>query len=95
MEETKKSDDTEELDLYADGSITSSHGKIPLWLWCFYLLMPLWGIVWLYIYWNGSHGWLDNGYWQQLQRAANTTEPYINVNLIEQPKEPAPTSEGD
>ena len=75
--------DDDQLDSYSDGSIASAHGKIPRWLWFFYILMPLWGLVWLYIYWNGSVGWLDNGSWQLLQRAANTTEPYINVNSVE------------
>lgn len=84
MDPTKNESEAEheELDVYADGAITSGHGKIPRWLWWFYIGMPIWGLVWLYVYWNGSFGWADNGYWEQLQRAANTTSPYINVNEL-------------
>lgn len=62
-----------ELDLYGDPRIASKHGKVPRWLIATYIVMPIWGLVWFYFFWNGSTGWLDRGYWQQLQEAANTT----------------------
>lgn len=62
-----------ELDIYADGSIKSADATVPLWLKCVYIIMPIWGIIWFILYWNGSSGWLDRGYWGELQKAANTT----------------------
>ncbi|NGX58394.1 MAG: hypothetical protein K940chlam3_01301 [Chlamydiae bacterium] len=47
----------------------------PLWLNLVYIFVPIWGIVVFFLYWNGSYGWLDRGYWEQLQKAANTTFP--------------------
>lgn len=85
--EQKTDSQHEEFDFYEGGSISSAHGGIPKWLWFFYIAMPLWGLVWFYLYWNGSSGWLDNGYWQQLQRAANTTSPYVNVEAHSTPEE--------
>lgn len=63
---------------YGDPFVASYEGKVPQWLKWVYILAPIWGIFCLYFYWNGSHGWLDRGYWQQLQRAANTTFPFVN-----------------
>jgi hypothetical protein len=34
--------------------------------------------VTFFLFWNGSWGWFDPGYWHQLQRAANTTYPFVN-----------------
>ena len=53
---------------------------VPTWLAVSYIWIPLLGFLMFYLYWNGSQGWLDRGYWQQLERAANTTYPYINHN---------------
>lgn len=77
----------EELEEYGDGesTIESRDAKIPGWLKLIYLTLPIWGIIWLFLYWNGVHGWLDRGYWLQLEKAANTTFP--NVNYIEVEKE--------
>lgn len=44
----------------------------PLWLKISYVLLPIWGIIAFYLYWNGSHGFLDRGHWEELQRASNT-----------------------
>ena len=52
--------------------------KVPRWLMWTYIILPIWGIFALYLYWNGSVGWLDRGHWQQLQEAANTTYPFVN-----------------
>ncbi|MFV0339202.1 MAG: hypothetical protein ACK5MA_01030 [Parachlamydiaceae bacterium] len=64
-----------ETEFYGDPGIESNNAKIPRWLIWTYLILPIWGLFSLYYYWNGSHGWLDRGYWEQLQRAANTTFP--------------------
>ena len=45
---------------------------IPTFLKITYLILPIWGILWFYSFWNGSHGWLDRGYWQELERVAKT-----------------------
>lgn len=63
---------------YGDPYIASYEGKVPTWLKWVYVIAPIWGIIWFYLYWNGVQGWLDRGYWQQLQRAANTTYPFVD-----------------
>lgn len=75
----RKDENLSEIEMYAgDQSIRSADAKVPLWLKLTYIILPIWGVISFSMYWNGSHGWLDRGYWQQLQRAANTTFPYIN-----------------
>lgn len=76
-------DNHEEPDFYGDPRINSGHAPIPRWILIIALILPIWGVVSLYVYWNGSSGWLDRGYWQQLQRAANTTYPYDQQQLLE------------
>lgn len=68
-----------DIETYAEG-ISSKDAKIPAWLKWIYLILPFWGILWFYLFWNGSYGWLDRGYWNELQKAANTTFPSINVD---------------
>ena len=72
-----------DLELYGDDKIASFNARIPKFLMLTYLLLPLWGIASLYYYWNGSCGWLDRGYWKELQIAANTTFPIKNQNFID------------
>ena len=68
------------LEEYGDPRISSFDAKVPKWLiWC-YILLPIWGIYAFTTYWNGATGWLDRGYWHQLQIAANTTFPHENQN---------------
>ncbi|GAB4226641.1 MAG: hypothetical protein Tsb0021_02830 [Chlamydiales bacterium] len=72
----------------AEGPPSSLENKVPRWLIWVYVLLPIWGIITLAIYWNGNRGgWLDRGYWEQLQRSANTTYPFINHNNPELDKE--------
>lgn len=66
----------EELEEYGDPLIASKNAPIPGWLSKSYLFWILFGFVWFFFFWNGSYGWLDRGYWQQLQRAAGTTIPF-------------------
>lgn len=58
----------------------SSDAPVPRWLTFSYVFWTLFGILWFILYWNGSWGWLDRGYWDELQKAANTTFPIENVN---------------
>lgn len=71
--ENDREKEEEHLDFYADGSLVSADAKVPKWLKWVYIIMPLWGILWFFLFWNGSTGWLDRGYWGELQKAANTT----------------------
>lgn len=49
---------------------------IPLWLKLVYIFVPIWGLIILWLYWNGNFGgWLDRGHWGELQQAANTKFP--------------------
>lgn len=77
---TKHEEDKDELEIYGDGSIQSKNAQIPKWLKLVYLILPFWGLLWLILFWNGSFGWFDRGSWQELQKAANTTFPYENVD---------------
>lgn len=53
----------------------SEEKRVPPILWVVYIVLLIWGIWSFFAYWNGSHGWLDRGYWQKLQKAAHTTFP--------------------
>jgi hypothetical protein len=55
---------------------TSEERKIPLFLYVVYLLLVVGGICAFLIFWNGSKGWFDRGFWHELQQAAQTTYPY-------------------
>lgn len=72
------SDHEEEVEEYGDPGIRSLDAPIPKWLIATYIILPIWGVITFFIFWNGSLGWLDRGYWHELQRAANTTFPQIN-----------------
>lgn len=76
-----------EVEEYGDEMIRSYDAKVPPFLKWTYLLLPIWGIITLYIFWNGSIGWFDRGAWQQLQIAANTTFPTENHDLSNTEKE--------
>lgn len=84
MSENEKDD----VETYGDEYIASYHGgNVPGWLKFNYAFWIAWGIVWFFLYWNGSWGFLDRGYWHQLQRAANTTFPIVNQLEEQQPPE--------
>lgn len=77
----------EELELYGDSRIASYNGKVPKFLLFTYAILPIWGLITLYFFWNGSYGWFDRGYWHELQIAANTTFPIENMNMVLEKKE--------
>lgn len=72
-------DPEEEVDVYGDDYIVSKDAKVPRWLILTYIILPIWGICSLVYYINGSRGWLDRGYWHQLQKAALTTVPFGTI----------------
>jgi|APSaa5957512535_1039671.scaffolds.fasta_scaffold633806_2 hypothetical protein len=62
------------LDEYSGGEIKEiPDTKVPKFLKLLYLILPIWGIIWFFLYWNGSNGYLDRGHWRELQEAAKTT----------------------
>ncbi len=67
----------DDVEHYGDPGIASAHAPVPSWLIYNYIFWPLFGLFWLYLFFNGSWGFLDRGYWFQLQQAANTTFPQI------------------
>lgn len=73
----------EEMEDYYDPSIKSLDAKVPWWLKWTYIILPIWGIITFYYFWNGSVGWFDRGHWHELQKAANTTYPYKTFAEIE------------
>lgn len=66
-----------EVETYGDPKIASMDAPIPNWLIVTYIVLPIWGVLSFAVFWNGSVGWLDRGYWGPLQQAANTTFPQI------------------
>jgi len=75
----------EELEEYGDPRIASKDAPVPAWLKWTYIILPIWGIFSLYWYFNGTHGWLDRGYWNQLQKAALTTFPTETIESLGSP----------
>ncbi len=81
------SHDAEHYDVYGDDPrIRAGHAPVPIWLKSVYFTLPIWGMITLAMFWNGTWGWLDPSYWSQLQKAANTTYPYINADQLPPPK---------
>ena len=72
----------EELEVYKEGDsfLRSANAPVPKWLMATYIILPIWGIIWFMMFWNGSWGWFDRGYWHELQEVANTTIPQHNAN---------------
>ena len=64
-----------ELEFYSDEGISSADARFPRWLFITSMVLPIWGFCTLFYYFNGTHGWLDPSYWNQLQKAALTTYP--------------------
>jgi hypothetical protein len=75
--------DAQHVELYGDPGIASRDTYVPRWLVINNWFWVVFGLFWMFYYWNGSHGWLDRGYWSQLQRAANTAYPYTTHEIVE------------
>lgn len=73
-----------EIEHYGDEAIASYDAKVPLFLKLTYFILPFWGALCFYLYWNGSRGWLDRGYWKQLQEVSQTAYPYNDKSLIKE-----------
>jgi hypothetical protein len=59
---------------YADNEVREYEDtNVPTFLKWVYVILPIWGVIWWWLYWDGSTGALDRGKWQQLERAAQTT----------------------
>lgn len=68
----------EEIEEYGDPGIRSADAPVARWLKITYITLPIWGVIWFYLYCNGSYGWLDRGAWFRLEEAAKTTFPMKN-----------------
>ena len=79
---------------YADREIFEyDDTKVPKFLKWVYVIVPIWGIFWFYQYWNGSHGVLDRGHWQGLEKAAKTTVPFERPDKVSEKVDYLPTEE--
>lgn len=58
--------------LHEGGLIQEYSRPIPMWLKMMYVVLPILGIWILFMYWNGSWGFMDPGTWQSLQEASCT-----------------------
>jgi hypothetical protein len=45
--------DDDEIQEYAQGEIRSRHGRINAWLLVVYVVLAVWGVVYLMLYWGG------------------------------------------
>lgn len=72
----------EHIEEYGDTGIQSKDAPIPRWLMAAYIILPIWGIITFFYFWNGSRGWFDRGYWHELQQAAGTTFPVENAKTV-------------
>jgi hypothetical protein len=77
-----------EIEYYGDTGIESRDAPVPIWLKFNYVFWIIWGIVCFYYFWNGSYGWFDRGYWNELQRAANTVYPFTTTEILDQETPP-------
>jgi len=81
---TQNHDEEEHLEQYSnDPTIASKDAPVPRWLKLTYLILPIWGAITFYIFCNGTHGWFDNGHWNQLQKAALTTFPTETIEALD------------
>lgn len=62
-----------------EGAPESNNAPVSRWLLLVYATLPIWGLVTLFFFWNGSTGWFDRGGWKNLQEAANTTYPLLDL----------------
>jgi hypothetical protein len=79
---TEPEKEIDEAEFYGDTGIASLDAKVPKFLKWTYAILPVLGLIGLYIFWNGSVGWFDRGAWRELQIAANTTFPIENQNML-------------
>ncbi len=76
----------DEIEEYDAPDMTTKDARVPLFLKITYIIFPIWGVIWLFLFWNGNDGsWFDRGYWHELQIAANTTFPNENRNMPNHP----------
>jgi hypothetical protein len=72
----------DDVEMYAEG-IMSADAPVAAWLKVSYVAWIIIGLVGFVLYWNGSWGWLDRGYWSELQSAADTKFPYTTLKIEE------------
>ncbi len=71
------------IDEYGDQEVREYHDTpIPKFLMAIYIVLPIWGILWWSLYWDGSQGFLDRGFWSELEKAAGTRK------VVEAPASP-------
>lgn len=82
-----------EVSDYADHEILEwKDTRVPTFLKFVYVILPIWGVMWWHFFWNGSTGWLDRGFWGDLQHSANTTLPAAEHRSMDK-GEPARSAE--
>ncbi|HYE92186.1 MAG TPA: hypothetical protein VEA38_14250 [Terriglobales bacterium] len=47
------SDDEHEIQEYAQGEVSTRHGRVNAWLLVVYVVLAMWGVVYLMLYWGG------------------------------------------
>lgn len=75
------------IEVFGDNEVREyAHTKVPKFLLGVYVILPIWGITWWLLFWDGSTGWFDRGYWNELESAAKTK---LVVEEVSKPSEKA------
>jgi hypothetical protein len=83
MDPDHEHSNVESIEEYGDEGIASLDAPVPKWLKFNYVLWIVFGLIWFYLFCNGSTvSYFDRGYWFELQKAANTTFPTLNVDEL-------------
>jgi hypothetical protein len=48
-----ETEEMEEMEEYAGGTLQSRHGYIPVWLLAVYVVLFIWALYYLVVYWGG------------------------------------------
>jgi hypothetical protein len=68
------------VESFADNEVQEfTDTTVPGFLKFIYLVLPIWGLWTIWAFWNGSHGYLDRGYWEELQSASNTKTESVEM----------------
>jgi hypothetical protein len=76
-----------DVEMYSgDPQLLQANHEIPKFLKWTYIILPIWGVIAWFVFFNGTFGWFDPGHWSQLQWAANTKIPYFNADQHSDPE---------
>lgn len=79
-----------ELEVFGDREVTEfADTPVPKFLLGVYAILPIWGLCWWLLFWDGSAGFLDRGHWHDLQEVAKTTKSSRTLVVAAEETQPA------